>query len=114
MDEVIAARIARDAGRDANNLIAQARAWQWHDVGDTPGFAGDHEKALASIRARVLYVPCETDLYFPLGDAKYESQFIKGATFAPIPSLWGHSAGGGSNPDDARFINERITAFLKR
>jgi len=112
VDEVIAARIARDAGRDPNNLIAQARAWQRHDVGTTPG-AGDVEKALAAIRARVLYMPCETDLYFPIGDARYESQFLKQATFTPIPSLWGHSAGGGGNADDAKFINERITAFLR-
>ena len=56
VDEVIAARIARDAIRDANNLITQARAWQRHDVGDTPGFGGDHEKALASIaRPRALH-----------------------------------------------------------
>jgi homoserine O-acetyltransferase len=112
VDEVIAARTARDANRDANNLITQARAWQRHDVGDTPGFGGDHEKALASIRARVLYMPCETDLYFPVGDAKYEQQFLKRSTFLPIPSLWGHSAGGGGNADDAAFINAQIARFL--
>jgi homoserine O-acetyltransferase len=48
-----------------------------------------------------------------VGDAKYESQFLKRATFTPIPSLWGHSAGGGGNADDAAFINERIAAFLR-
>ena len=111
--EVITARTARDAVRDANNLIAQARAWQGHNVGDTPGFGGDHEKALAAIRARVLYMPCETDLYFPLADAKYQSQFIKGVSLVPIPSLWGHSAGGGGNPEDAQFINDRIARFLQ-
>ncbi len=99
--------------RDPNNLILHARTWQRHDVGDTPGFGGDHEKALASIRARVLYMPCQTDLYFPIGDAEYERQFIKGVEFAPIPSLWGHSAGGGGNPADAAFINDRIRAFLR-
>lgn len=114
VDAVIEARIARDAARDANNLIAQARAWQRHDVGATAGFGGDVEMALASIAVPVLYMPCETDLYFPIGDAKYESQFLKRVTFMPIPSLWGHSAGGGGNADDARFINERIAAFLTR
>ena len=111
--DVLAARTARDATRDANNLIAQARAWQRHDVGSTPGLGGDVAKALGSIRARVLYMPCETDLYFPIGDAKYESQFLKDVSFVPIPSLWGHSAGGGGNPDDATFINEQIARFLR-
>lgn len=113
VEAVINARIARDATRDANNLIAQARAWQRHDVGATPG-AGGIEKALASIGVPVLYMPCETDLYFPVADAKYESQFLKRVTFTPIPSLWGHSAGGGGNPDDARFINAQIASFLTR
>lgn len=113
VDEVIASRIARDAARDPNNLILHARTWQRHNVGDTPGFGGDHQKALASIRARVLYMPCQTDLYFPISDAEYERQFIKGVEFAPIPSLWGHSAGGGGNPADAAFINDRIRAFLR-
>ena len=107
------ARTARDSSRDANNLIAQARAWQRHDIGATPGVGGDLEKALAAIRARVLYMPCETDLYFPIGDAKYESQFIKRVSFVPIPSLWGHAAGGGGHPDDARFINDQISRFLQ-
>jgi homoserine O-acetyltransferase len=113
VEEVLANRTARDAVRDANNLISQARTWQRHNVGDTPGFGGDHEKALASITARVLSMPCETDLYFPIGDFRYEAQFIKGVTLTPIPSLWGHSAGGGGNPPDNAFINDHVAAFLK-
>jgi homoserine O-acetyltransferase/O-succinyltransferase len=98
---------------DANDYILQARTWQRHDVGTTPGFNGDVEKALKSIKARVLYMPSETDLYFPLTDAKYEQAFIPRVTFTPIPSLWGHTAGAASNPADLKFLNERIAAFLK-
>ena len=113
VDEVLASRIARDAVRDANNLISQARTWQRHNVGDTPGFNGDHERALASITARVLYMPGETDLYFPVGDAKYESPFIKHVSLTPIPSLWGHLSGAGSNAADSAFLNDRIRRFLE-
>jgi len=112
VDDVLTSRTARDAVRDANNLIAQARTWQRHNVGDTPGFGGDHERALRSIKARVLYMPGETDLYFPVGDGKYESQFINRVVFMPIPSLWGHSAGGGGNPADSDFINGQVKGFL--
>jgi len=112
VDDVLTSRSARDAVRDANNLIAQARTWQRHNVGDTPGFGGDHERALRSIKARVLYMPGETDLYFPVGDGKYESQFINGVVFMPIPSLWGHSAGGGGNPADNEFIDAQVKNFL--
>jgi homoserine O-acetyltransferase len=98
---------------DANDYILQARTWQRHDVGATPGFDGSVEKALKSIKARVLYMPSETDLYFPMTDARYEQALIPRVTFAPIPSLWGHTAGAASNPADLRFLNERIAAFLK-
>jgi homoserine O-acetyltransferase len=97
---------------DANDYILQARTWQRHDVGGTPGFDGDIEKALRSIKARVLYMPSETDLYFPITDARYEQALIRRVTFTPIPSLWGHTAGGGSNPEDQRFLNEHIGTFL--
>jgi homoserine O-acetyltransferase/O-succinyltransferase len=98
---------------DANNYILQARTWQRHDVGTTPGFDGSVEKALRSIKARVLYMPSETDLYFPLTDARYEQALIPRVTFTPIPSLWGHTAGAGSNLADLRFLNDHIAAFLK-
>jgi homoserine O-acetyltransferase len=33
-------------------------------------------------------------------------------TLKPIPSLWGHTAGAGSNPADEKFLNEEIAQFL--
>jgi len=100
------------ASNDANDLILQARTWQRHDVGTTPGFNGDMERALRSITVPVLYMPSETDLYFPIGDARFESQFIPRVSFVPIPSLGGHPAGAGGNPDDRAFLNETIGRFL--
>jgi len=97
---------------DANDLILQARTWQRHDVGTTKGFGGSTENALKSIRAAVLYMPSETDLYFPIGDAQYEARFIPDVTLAPIPSLWGHPAGAGADSADATFLNQHIAAFL--
>lgn len=98
--------------RDANNLLWQAKMWQRHNVGDTPGFDGDLEEALRSIKARVLLMPGETDLYFPVADAEYESRFIPDATLLPIPSIWGHGAGAGRGPGDAEFVNRAIAEFL--
>jgi len=100
-------------GADANNLILQMRAWQKHDLGGTPGFKGDVEAALRSIKVPVLYMPSETDLYFPLTDARYEAAFLRQGTLLPIPSLWGHPAGAAANPVDAKFLNENIAAFME-
>lgn len=100
-------------GADANDLILQMRTWEDHDVGRTEGFKGDVKAALASIRVPVLYMPSETDLYFPVGDARYEAAFIPKVELLPIPSLWGHTAGAASNPEDGRFINTAVKRFLE-
>jgi homoserine O-acetyltransferase/O-succinyltransferase len=99
-------------GADANNLILQCRTWEHHDVGATPGFNGDTEHALRSIKVPFLYMPSETDLYFPIGDARYEAAFMPNVSLVPIPSLWGHTAGAGGSPADEKFLNEKIGNFL--
>jgi len=99
------------ASKDANDLIATATTWQKANVGETPGFNGDHEKALRSIKARVLFMPC-LELYFPIGDAKYEAKFIRNVKLVPIPGLWGHGAGLGIDRADRDFLNQTIRGFL--
>ncbi|MEE2792196.1 MAG: alpha/beta fold hydrolase [Acidobacteriota bacterium] len=97
---------------DANDLLAQATTWQTHNVGDTGQFSGDLEAALRSIKASVLMMPSETDLYFPPEDSIYESQFISDVELIQIPTVWGHSAGLGINPEDVTFLNDVIRRFL--
>ena len=103
-------------GADANNLILQLRTWESNNVGMTASFRNDHggdlQAALHSIQAKVLYMPSATDLYFPVTDAAYEAQSIPHCTLLPIPSLWGHPAGAGASPEDEKFLNEHIGAFL--
>lgn len=99
-------------GADANDLILQMRTWERHDVGGTAPFHGDEQAALRSIKARVLYMPSATDLYFPVADARYEAAFIPHCELVVIPSLWGHPAGAGASPADLEFLNQRIGAFL--
>lgn len=97
---------------DANNLIALARTWQNNNVGDTPGFNGDFQTALKSIKADVLYMPSETDMYFHIEALKEEAKYIPNVTFKVIPTLWGHIAGVGATEKDANFINNQIIQFL--
>jgi homoserine O-acetyltransferase/O-succinyltransferase len=112
-DEVMADRVKGWMTRNLNDAVQLARTWQDHDIAKTPGGDGNIEHALAALRVRVLYMPGATDLYFPITDAEYEKTFLKNVAFVPIPSLWGHTAGGGGNPTDAAFINKEIAKFLK-
>jgi homoserine O-acetyltransferase/O-succinyltransferase len=111
-EQALASIVRGFTSMDANDMLLQARTWEHHDVGATPGYGGDVERALRAIRVPVLYMPSETDLYFPITDADYERQFIPHVTFAPIKSLWGHPAGAGPDPADLAFLNTTIRAFL--
>lgn len=99
---------------DANDLLAMAWTWQHADIGATPGFGGDFERALASITARTLVMPGATDMYFPPEDSAYEVEHIPGAELRPIPSIWGHVAGGGADPAAAAMIDASIRGWLAR
>ena len=101
-------------GLDANDLILQAETWRGHDVGATKGFDGSLERALGAIRARVLYLPVATDLYFPVSDARAEAKLIRRVELVPIPSVWGHVAGGGGDEGAKPFVNARVGAFLRQ
>ena len=105
-DQGVLRRSGREQPHLADAHLAAARR------GDDAGFGGSTEKALRSVSAPVLYMPSETDLYFPLGDARQESRWIRKVTLAPIPSLWGHPAGAGASPEDLAFIERKLRAFL--
>ncbi|KAK5031206.1 hypothetical protein LTS07_004941 [Exophiala sideris] len=108
---------------DADDLLVLARMWQMGDIGlsevklsQLGGAVPDDDlyvKALASIKAKVLVMPCRTDQYFPPEDSEIEMKHLKHGTLAVIESTWGHTAGGGANPKDIEFMNGRIAEFIK-
>ena len=100
--------------RDPNNLLAMLWTWQHGDIGNTPGFDGDHIAALRSIKADTISLPAEKDLYFPPEDEEYASQFIPNGEFRVIPGVWGHFAGGGANPVDTKYIDDVLKELLAR
>jgi homoserine O-acetyltransferase len=98
--------------RDANNLLSMLRTWQMNDVGTTPGFGGNFERAMRAIKARATVMAGQTDLYFPPVDVEADAALIPGARFQIIPSLWGHMAGAGLNPPDVEFIENEVKSLL--
>ncbi len=100
--------------KDANNLLAMLWTWQNGDIGKTPGFEGDFEKALSAIKAKAVVMPGQTDLYFPPEDNEYEVKYMPDAEFKMIPSVWGHFAGGGINDVDTEFIDRHVKELLAK
>jgi homoserine O-acetyltransferase/O-succinyltransferase len=98
--------------KDANNLLTMLWTWQHGDLGASPGFNGDLERALGAIRAKAIVMPAEKDLYFPPEDNAYEVRHMPNAELRVIPGVWGHFAGGGVNPTDTKFIDDSLKELL--
>ena len=111
MEALAAERLADDF--DATDWLFQSRAYEAHDLGTTPGFGGDTAAALRSIRARTLVLAPPLDLFNPAGDAGAIAAAIPGARYVVIPSVQGHQAAGTASPDDGKFLNAEIGAFLR-
>ncbi len=113
VDQFLRSLEAPALGMDANNVLSQAETWKRHDIGDTPSFNGDVEAALRSIKARVLLMPCRSDLYFPVADAEYEAKFLQHGELVVIESTAGHAAGGGADPQAVSFIDQKLRSMLE-
>jgi homoserine O-acetyltransferase len=99
--------------KDANNLLTMLWTWQNGDISANPQFNGNFDKALGAIKAKALVMPGQTDLYFPTEDSKYEVSKMPNAEFRPIPSIWGHFAGGpGTNPVDVKYLDKCLKELL--
>ena len=99
--------------RDANDLHAQLGTWFNSDISANELYKGDLAAALSAIKAKVLLMPGETDLYFRTEDNELELPHLKNAELRPIPSIWGHRAGNPSqNPEDERFIAQGVRDLL--
>lgn len=128
--------------KDANNVLRHVWTWAHADISAQPLYAGaskrdipasqggrmgafgDHaaitaeddaafDRALKGIKARVLIMPCRTDLYFPPEDSELETAAIPLAQLKVIESIYGHWAGGpGDSARDAEFLDDSIYDFL--
>lgn len=99
--------------KDPNNLLTMLWTWQNGDISANELFNGDYKAALGAIKAKTWVMPSATDLYFPPEDSQKEVANMRNATYVPIPSIWGHFAGGpGTNPVDVKFLDDKLKELL--
>jgi homoserine O-acetyltransferase/O-succinyltransferase len=99
---------------DANDLLSQLHTWQTADIAKTPGYDGDLERALGSIRAKAVLSPGQKDLYFPPEDMAWEAARMRDAECRPIPGPWGHFSEVGIDPACNEFLGNSVRALLAR
>jgi homoserine O-acetyltransferase/O-succinyltransferase len=99
---------------DARDWIYQSWAYDQHNVGTTPGFNGDYERALKSIKARTLILAGEGDLLNPEANAKEAAQLIPGARYVSLKPrhAMGHASGAAGQAPEIEVQNREIAAFL--
>lgn len=99
---------------DALDFLYQSWGYDAHDVGCTPGFGADTERALASISCPALLLAPAVDLYNPADDVRRTCRMIRNGTFVEIPSDQGHQATANASAADSAFLNDEIARFLRR
>ena len=98
---------------DANNLLAKLWAWQQGDISANRLYNGDFPKALGSIQAKAIVIPCTQDLYFPPVDNENEVRHLPNAVLRPFDSPWGHCvASPGNEPAFEKFLDQAISDLV--
>ena len=104
---------ARYDDKRAANCYAQLVTWYNGDISANPLYGGDLPRALAAIKAKVMLLPGETDLYFRVADNAAELPHLAQGELRPIPSVWGHRAGSPAViPADAAFLKAAVRGWL--
>ncbi len=99
---------------DANDLLAMLWSWQHADIGDNPIYGGDIKRALASIRARAIVMPCSEDRYFVPEENAAEVAVMPHAELRIFASPWGHCAGSpGKLPEFQHTLDDAAAELLR-
>ena len=78
-------------------MLTKLLTWQKGDISDGPIYNGNFIKALKSIKAKAIVMPCSHDLYFPPEDNEFEVKHIKDAELRTYNSMWGHCVANPGN-----------------
>ena len=99
---------------DANNLLTKLWTWQNADISTNSIYQGDFHRALSSITAKAIVMPCSSDLYFPPEDNEIEVKHMPNAELRIYRSALGHCvASPGNDSNFTRFLDSAISELLK-
>lgn len=100
---------------DANNLLAKLATWQVNDISVGPQYKNDIKKALQSIRAQTILIPCTQDLYFRPEDNDFEAKYIPNVEIRPYDSPLGHCvANPGNDKSFEVALDKAVNDLLNR
>lgn len=99
--------------QDARDLYYGIKGWENGWVGDSPGFNNDLNAALASIKAKTLFISSSSDQFYLPHQIESTVTAIPGARSVVIESTAGHLICCNGDPNATYAIGEAYKAFLK-
>jgi homoserine O-acetyltransferase len=100
--------------QDARDLYYRAMAWGRGWVGDTPGFSGDVNAVLGSVRADVLFIYSPQDQFHLPHHVETQVRAMRNARAVAIDSVAGHLICCNADPQATRAMGQAIRQFLER
>ena len=99
---------------DANNLLLKIHTWQTADISAGPTYNNNFKKALSSIKAKTILMPCNQDLYFRTKDNEIEANYIPNVSLRPYDSPFGHCVANPGNDKNFEIeLDKNINELLK-
>ena len=99
---------------DANDLLSKLYTWQLNDISKGPLYKNNYIKALKSIQAKTILMPCNQDLYFRTKDNEFEKKMIPNVSLRPFNSSYGHCAANpGNDKDFEKKLDKNIIELLR-
>jgi homoserine O-acetyltransferase len=95
---------------DANNLLCKLKTWQLNDISKNPLYKGNYIKALKSISAKTILMPCNQDLYFRTEENEFERKFIRKSVLRAVDSPYGHCV---ANPGNDRNFEKKLDKNIR-
>jgi len=99
--------------QDARDLYYRQKADERGWVGDTPGFDGDLNAILGSIKAKTLFLASPGDQFVPPEYVEAQVKMIPDAQVVWVDSIAGHFICCNGDPNATRSMGETIKTFLQ-
>lgn len=97
--------------QDTRDVYYHLRMWATFNLGDLPGFGGDHVAALKAIKTRMLLFSLKGDLMISPDEVAVIRSSVPGIAHVEIDTA-GHSGCCGGDPEANKVMNREIARFL--
>jgi homoserine O-acetyltransferase/O-succinyltransferase len=98
--------------QDARDLYYLILSFGRSAIGDTPGFGGDWQAALRSIKAKTLFIASSYEQFFLPEQIEMQAKLIPNARVVSIDSIAGHLICCSGDPQATRAMGEALRGFL--